>query len=184
VLTKLEALGPDGLVPWSYRDGYAREQTAGPERLRITCSGGHAAVVHTLAAELRPPYKLLYILHTPRGGSTPGRYESPALDGPEVSSLFRDFGAFWREDARHDVWLHSREDSATIVWDRHDVIYAYGPLQRLEAVLEAQSIPRAEPVDTPSPHAHHYHEEWDGAERALVARFQWRLTPLRPGDEQ
>jgi hypothetical protein len=183
VFAKLESLKDGQWRSHTYSDSYAREQTTGPERLVIGCSGGHAALVGALAAELRPPYKILYVLHTPRGGSDPARYESPPLDGPDVEALLREFGVFWSEDARHDVWLHSGSDAATVVWDRHDIIYAYGPLVKFERVLGANGIQRGTPALPPSPHAHHYHAEWDQAERALVGRG-WLMTPLRSGDEQ
>ena len=183
MLTKLESLQGDRWQRHTYPDRYAREQTSGPARLRITASGGYAPLLLALAAELQSPYKLLYVLHTPRGGSAAGRYESPALDGPDIEALFREFGAFWSEDARHDVWLYSGPDAATLVWDRHDVIYAYGPLGRYERVLAANGARPGEPALPPSPHAHQYHPDWDNAERALVARG-WSVTPLQRADEQ
>ena len=44
------------------------------------------------------PFTILYVLHTPRGGSDHGRYESPALDRASVASFFRQFGDFIAAD--------------------------------------------------------------------------------------
>jgi hypothetical protein len=35
-----------------------------------------------------------------------------------------------------NLWIHSPEAGATVVWDRHDLLYAYGPLERIGAVLK------------------------------------------------
>jgi hypothetical protein len=140
-------------------------------------------LILNLAADLRAPFSILYVLHTPRGGSNYGRYESPALDRVLVTNFFQQFGEFIATDARHDVWLHSHPDDATLVWDRHDLIYAYGPLDAFEKVLEAIGFRLAEAVPIPSPHAHNYHEQWDSSERQLVA-LGWTASPLRPSDEQ
>ena len=37
--------------------------------------GGDAAVFLALIGRVEPPYKVLYVLHTPRGEGEPGRYE-------------------------------------------------------------------------------------------------------------
>jgi hypothetical protein len=140
-------------------------------------------LIVNLAAALTEPFKILYVLHTPRGGSNWGRYESPALDRASVLQFFRQFGEFIASDARHDVWLYSGPDDATLVWDRHDLVYAYGPLDAFEKALGGFGYRLVGEVPIPSPHAHNYHTEWDPSERQLVA-LGWTATPLRPSDEQ
>jgi hypothetical protein len=34
------------------------------------------------------------------------------------------------------------------------------------------------------PHVHHYHEEWDDAERQMLQYFEWIRTDLRREDMQ
>ena len=182
-MLKLGLLRDGAEEPAVLPDGYVTEDVSGTARLRITCAGGYAELVHMLASRLRPPYRLLYVLLVPRGGSAPGRYESPELDGAELAEFFSEFGAFWSEDARHHIWVHSRPDDATIVWDRHGLIYAYGPLQLFEASLAERAIMPSVRADVPAPHVHYYHPEWDDAERALVAGTSWILKPLGPHDE-
>jgi hypothetical protein len=182
--TKFESLVEGEWQRHQYNDTFAREPTSRMTRLRVGPRGRHASLLLGLAAEITSPYKVLYVLHTPRGGSAAGRYESPALEGPQVGHFFRRFAEFFAGDARHDIWLHSGPDDATLVWDRHDLLYAYGPLDQFVAALERRGLRAGEVPVIPSPHSHRYHSEWDAAERELVAKLEWTMTPLRPGDEQ
>lgn len=181
---KIEALVEGEWQPHRYANMFLREPTTGPERLRIGPRDRHSQLLLGLAAEIAPPYKLLYVLHTPGTAAIAARYESPALDRREVEELFGRFAAFFAGDGRHDVWLHSGPDEATLVWERHDLLYAYGPLERFETVLLRYGLRRGGPLAIPSPHSHRYHDEWDEAEGALVQFLQWRITSLRPEDEQ
>jgi hypothetical protein len=170
--------------PLRYPNTFSVERTKGPNRLRIWPAGNHVNLMLALISELKPPFHVLYVLHTPRGGSEPGRYESPELDQGELVGFLRHFAPFFAGDARHDVWVHSMDDDSTVVWDRHDLIYACGPLQRFESVLERSGLRSSGLVQIPDPHAHHYHPEWDASERELVGLFDWRVTPLREPDMQ
>jgi hypothetical protein len=89
------------------------------------------------------------------------------MSAQAVAEFFQRFGRFLSEDSRHDLWLRSHDDDATIVLDRHNIIYAYGPFDLFEAaLLDAGARPGSLPL-VPDPHVHHYHEEWDKAEREL-----------------
>jgi hypothetical protein len=75
------------------------------------------------------------VLHTTRTGAAVGRYESPELGFADVDAFLRAFGRFVAEDGRHDLWIVSHDEPATIVLDRHNIIYAYGPLELFERKL-------------------------------------------------
>ena len=172
---------------FEYTNTYAREALGGSERLRVGLRGGQAHLFRLLGAALAPPYRVLYVLHTSRTGAPLGRYESPDLDGPEVEALERRFGAYFAGDARHDVWLHSLPDCATLVLDRYNLVHAYGPLDALERQLRGAGVAPAAAwaaPEVPSPHALHDHPEWDAAERALLAALAWHRKLLRPEDVQ
>ena len=94
-----------------------------------------------------------------------------------------EFCEFLTNDGRHDLWLHSPGSDATLVWDRHDLIYAYGPLEQFRAVLK-EGLLEAQVDGPPSPHAHMYHAEYDESERRILRYFQWSRSPLLNGDEQ
>jgi hypothetical protein len=127
---------------------------------------------------------VLYVLHTTRTGAELGRYESPELTADAVHAFLHQFGRFLCEDSRHDLWLRSHDDDATIVLDRHNLIYAYGPLQAFEAVLKSVDVREGESPAVPDPHMHHYYQDWDHTEEKILRHFDWHIKPLRPGDVQ
>ncbi len=100
-----------------------------------------------------------------------------------VEEFFNEFGRFFCEDSRHDLWVRSHDDDATIVLDRHNVIYAYGPLVAFEAALQSLGARKGEPAVLGA-HLHHYHPAWDEAERRVLRSFDWDIKPLRPSDVQ
>ena len=112
--------------------------------------------------------------------------EASALP-PELAGLFEaiseTYAEFLENDARSDIWLHSRTPEATIVFERHGLIYADGLPQEFRGVLE--SVGLSEGTERiPSPHAHNYHPKYDSAEAAMVQEYDWNVTPLQPEDEQ
>jgi hypothetical protein len=124
------------------------------------------------------------VLHTTRTNAELGRYESPELTADAVEGFLHQFGRFLCEDSRHDLWVRSHHDDATIVLDRHNLIYAYGPLDAFAAGLQSLGVREGQPAAIPDPHVHHYHPEWDDAERGVLGCFEWYIKPLRPSDVQ
>jgi hypothetical protein len=155
----------------------------GDTRLVAGVPGGDPVVLASLSLCLSAPFLLLYVLHTPRGEGEPGRYQSPELSRSELDAFLADFAALLGGDARHDFWIHSPSDQGTLVWDRHNLIHAYGPLECFAQRLRALGFTESRP-EIPAPHAHHYRGELDGLACALLDRFDWALSPLQPEDEQ
>jgi hypothetical protein len=123
------------------------------------------------------------LLHTTRTGAELGRYESPELTSADKEEFLNEFGRFFCEDSRHDLWVRSHDDDATIVLDRHNLIYAYGPLDAFEAALQSLGARKGEPAVLCA-HVHHYHPAWDEAERRILRSFEWDIKPLRPSAVQ
>lgn len=132
---------------------------------------------------LTPPYFILYILHTPRGEAEPGRYESPSLSAAEFCGFLHTYRRLLSTDARFEIWSYSLKDDATVVWDRHNQIFAYGPIDQYAEKLHAFHYSVGEPSFSVS-HEHHYHPENDAEARALIKALTWKFSPLRPEDEQ
>lgn len=153
------------------------------DRLTAGVPGSDPAVIGNLADCLAPPYFLLYVLHSPRGEAPPGRYQSPALSAAELRGFLDRFGPFLRSDGRYDLWVHSPADNATLVWDRHDLLYGYGPVARYADGLRALGFAVGTPA-IPSPHEHCCRSEFDTMAAELIAAFDWTATPLQPEDEQ
>lgn len=122
------------------------------------------------------------MLVVPRGPEPAGRYQSPLLERADVRRLLVDHAETFERDGRHHVWLHSADGSGTLVYDRHDLVYAYGALEDFEAVLRRRGYGEGR-VSLDRPHAHHYHAACDGAVGELLGRWPWRRSELQPDDE-
>lgn len=184
MLRKIQALVADVEQPFEYGNVFTREVVRGVERLRIALDDGHQGFIRTVASCLTGPFQLLYVLHTSRTDAQLGRYESPELNAEAVHVFLDRFGGFLSDDGRHDLWVRSHGDDATIVWDRHNLIFAYGPLDVFESALLERGVRASAPPSIPDPHVHHYHPERDGEERALLQAFDWNVKPLRESDVQ
>lgn len=154
----------------------------GVERVTAGVPAGDPAVFERLTLCLRPPYFILYVLHTPRGEGDAGRYQSPAISAETLREFIAEFGQFLSADARFDIWAHSPEDRATVVWDRHNMLYAYGPIPAYLNALRALGFSEGEP-SIPAPHSHHYHDKHDAAAGKLLQAFDWIYSELREEDE-
>ncbi|OGT57452.1 MAG: hypothetical protein A3E01_08660 [Gammaproteobacteria bacterium RIFCSPHIGHO2_12_FULL_63_22] len=159
------------------------ERQEGSKRLIAALPSGAFEMVKALASSFTPPYQLLYVLHTPRGEAAPGRYQSPPLSAEELDAFFARYSEFLSSDARFDIWFRSAQDEATLVWDRHNLLYCYGPLHRFSALLKDLGFVAGSPI-IPSPHAHNYHSEFDPQAKDLIGSLDWNHTPLHPQDEQ
>jgi len=184
VTAKIEALVGDVPQRFEFGNVFCRETVRGTDRLRIALDHAQDGCLRALANRLRQPFQLLYVLHTTRTGAELGRYESPEVSAADVIDFLQRFGRFLSEDARQDFWIRSHGDDATIVLDRHNVIYAYGPLDLFESTLRALGVQPGSVREIPDPHVHHYHRKWDDAEREVLRFFAWNIKPLRESDVQ
>lgn len=163
---------------------FRRETTSsGGNRLVAGFRDGDAALLLQLSGNVPGPFEILYVLHTPRGEGTPGRYQSPEISREELALFLDEYGEFLGCDARVDFWLHCITTGATLVWDRHNLLYAYGPISDFEVELEAHGFSTGEPT-IPSPHAHNYHQANDAVAMRVLKHWSWQRSDLRPEDWQ
>src|SRR5690606_10214436 len=120
---------------------------------------------------------------TPRGEGEPGRYQSPEISFRTLRAFLRDYAPFLAADARHDLWVHSPSSAATVVWDRHNFLFAYGMLDRFQSELRGLGFARGALAHLGA-HQHHYRAEFDEAAANILTAFDWRRSPLLPEDEQ
>lgn len=153
------------------------------DRIIAGVPGSDPVIFERMIECLEAPYYLLYVLHTSRGEAQPGRYQSPALSASDIKNFLVQFGPFLSADARFDLWVHSPTDNGTVVWDRHDLLFAYGPLEQFSTTLRSLGFTNGCP-SVPAPHEHHYRAEFDHLAKALVMAFEWSYSPLQPEDEQ
>lgn len=182
---KFTRLESSDWVPHDYGNLYFRNSCGESERLVIGPSSGHVHLLATLAAELRgQPWYILYVLLVPRlGNRSAGRYQSPPFDTlAELRSFLSSFTSYFEGDGRHHIWIGSAGNDGLLVYDQHNVIFAYGPIDRFERLLQARGY-RQEEFWFPAPHAHSYAAENDGEEERLMAAAEWQYFPLESGDE-
>ncbi|MBT0962110.1 hypothetical protein [Denitromonas iodatirespirans] len=181
---KLDWQSAEEWLPHSYAPRFITETTsAETSRLVAGVPDGDSSVLLKLVECLTPPFFVLYVLHTPRGEGDPGRYQSPELDLDALQSFVSRFASFFAGDARFDLWVHSPRAKGTIVWDRHNLIYGYGPVECFGRALDSLGFSEGRPI-IPSPHLHHYRKEFDEDAKTLLSAFSWQCSPLRPEDEQ
>ena len=172
-------------VSFSYPNIWAVERTAGPDRLVIAPDGGHLDLMFELAACWSPGYGVLYVLLFPRVGNESGRYQCPEpLFSVELKGFIATYRTFLETDGRHHLWIGSLNNEGTLVYDHHNVVYAYGPIEAYRRVLEARGLKQVPEVRFPSPHVHRYHVENDEWEASIMTRWAWRKTPLQENDDR
>ena len=181
---KLSSLvGGSEWVPHHYDDSWDIEQTTGPQRLIIGPSGGGVDLLIKLTRVLPEPFGILYVLLVSRRGNRPARYQCPyPCSRSEMESFLLEFREYFESDGRHHVWVTSLPESSTLVYDQHDVIYAYGPLEKFTEILEGSGLTKGT-VTFPVPHSHHYNPENDDAEERLFEHWAWLGSPLLPDDD-
>ena len=153
------------------------------QRLYAGVPFGNPFIFQALTLSLQPPYILLYVLHTPRGEADPGRYQSPPLSEQEFKTFMQIYGPYLGSDGRFDVWARSHEDNATIVWDRHNFLFAYEPVDNFIRIMSALNFSQGD-VPKLDNHVHHYRDECDADAAAILTALDWQWSPLRPEDEQ
>lgn len=99
-----------------------------------------------------------------------------------VRAFVREFAPFLERDARHHVWLSSLSSPATLVYDNHNLIYAYGDLPAFQATLDARGVHQGR-VEIPAPHVHRYNSEFDADEDRVMKRWDWIHFPLEDSDD-
>lgn len=181
---KLAAGGFDSERPFSHGAVFAYEtMSSGAERIVAGNPGGDPAVFARLIREIEPPFYLLYVLHTPRSEVEPGRYQSPLLEAAQLFDILDRYGGYFQSDGRHHLWVFSPEQEATVVWDNHNMIFAYGPLKDFERAFREMGF---QPGPRPSmdfEHLHFYRSEFDEMADQLLDELDWEWSELRDGDD-
>ncbi len=180
---KLGTLRAGQDVAWNCEPSYARQVVGGVERLVIAPGAAPLGLLRELLALLPEPLWVLYVLVTPRGEAAAGRYQSATPHGrEEILALLDRFEDYLTCDGRHNLWL-AAPPAGQLVLDRHEVIYAYGPMAEIVARLKEKGLAEVEMLRTPVPHSHHFHEELDGDERAMLEYWEWIPSELQETDD-
>jgi hypothetical protein len=167
-----------------YGDVWIRERTTGPDRLMIAPSRSQIRLMTKMLRTMEPPYWILYVLLVSREDATPGRYQSPyTLESEETEKFLLRFSEFFEKDGRHHLWIGAEDRSSLLVYDNHNIIYAYGELPKFVAVLKSHGMLQSDIVRIPCPHSHNYNSEFDEQQREILKVWDWKYSPLRDGDD-
>lgn len=162
---------------------FSESTAGGVTRIHAGLPAGSLTAFEALVAQLEAPLLLLYVLHTPRCEALAGRYQSEEISREQFVSLAHRFTAFFCSDSRFDLWVYSPSERATVVLDRHNQMFAYGPLGRYAGALRAIGYEPGE-ICVDFPHIHQYMPEFDADAKELLASLAWTHSELRPEDEQ
>lgn len=180
---KFGFLNPDDQA-YRYPNVWAIEQTSGPCRLAIAPENSQVDALLNLIETMPEPFWILYVLVVPRKGNEPGRYQSPEPQTRDaMGRILREFKAFLENDGRHNLWIKSESSPAMLVYDRHNLIYGYGPLEEFEAILSKMGLKESPSIQPPVPHSHHYNASFDIDEHRILEYWPWHYTPLKDTDD-
>lgn len=169
---------------FEYSDLFYHEPLNGGERITIGPSSKHVPLILDLAERWeQKEYYILYVLLLSHAGYQPGRYQSPILASFSDLQLFLfTFQEFFEGDGRHHIWIASSQGDEMLIYDQHNVIFAYGDLKRYEKYLVDKSF-QEQSFSFPTPHIHNYHPDSTKYEDELMEFFDWQYFPLQDGDE-
>ncbi len=173
--------GPEGKqVQYVHPHVWQREAAGDGERIVAAPKDQFVDLMLKLSACLEPPFSVLYILAIPRK-CMPGRYQlEQSLSYKELVSMLAPFTEYLEGDARHHLWIYSFTSAVTLVYDQHNLIYAYGPLEKYIQTLGEAGLTEGK-VEIPFPHMHNYFREFDSEEERFIESFTWKRTDLLPG---
>jgi len=182
---KLQTILDKEWVRHAYPNEFSFEtMPSGGQKICITTSAGYVDLIMSLAATLPEPFFILYVLIVSRKAENQAaRYQSKEISRAELQAFFERFEGFFENDGRHHIWIHSPEGSSTLVYDNHDVIYAYGTLEAFSTVLQNNGLKLVEARQPLGPHGHCYNEKFDACENDLLKFWQWKQSPLQPQDD-
>ena len=168
---------------WYWDNLYQRETTDKVDRVLIGCKNKEIPTILELCRNMEGPFGILYVLLVSRLGNESGRYQSPEYMTYEELELFLyEHQEFFEQDGRHHLWVASMAGEGQFIYDKHNFIFAYGPLSEYIKKLKGLGFQEGE-ISTPFPHVHHYHHQFDDEEEAVMKHWGWVHSPLQDDDD-
>jgi len=180
----------DQVEGYRYPNVWAAERVDGQSRLVIAPSTGHVGVMLALMRALPEPFAFLYVALVPRGDHPMGRYESAPVDRRAAEGFLVTYAQLFEDDGGHHLWVASlaperdADPIGQLIYDQHDLIYAYGPLHDYEDILSHLDLTRIDGVAVPEPHVHRRNPELAADYDALFDHWDWLQTPLLAEDDE
>ncbi|MBC3872996.1 hypothetical protein [Undibacterium flavidum] len=181
MLFKISDLENQTELRWN--DLYQREEYPSFSRLRIGCKSKEIPLILEFCKEIGGEFGVLHVLLVSRLGKESGRYQSPyPLSYDELELFLYKHQDYFEQDGRQHLWVSSVLGKGQFIFDQHNFIYAYGPIDSFAAILKKNGFVEGQ-INISAPHCHHYHIEFDNDEDAVNNAFEWLYSPLRDGDD-
>jgi len=162
---------------------YGKVYEVDESRLTIAASTNQIVLILKFVDTLKPPFYILYVLVVSRLDNERGRYQSPLIETKEeLTDFLLEYKQFFETDGRHHIWICTLDNSGRLIYDQHNVIFAYGQTEKYINLLEKEGFIEQE-FSFPVPHAHAYNESNDRFEESLMNYWEWSTFPLADGDE-
>ncbi len=174
------SIGDFGKSDIEFDYGNIFEKTEGS--IKISANKNQVELLSKLIENVNSPYYLLYVLVVSRTQKKLGRYQSPLFKNKEeLIDFLTEYKDYFETDGRHHIWIGSTDNNGLIVYDQHNVIFAYGPLVQFEKTIKEFGYTEKE-FGFPVPHCHSFHEENDKFEESIVKYYDWEIFPLQTQD--
>lgn len=168
---------------FQYDDIYQVQKFPTWSRVAIGANNQQIPLILEIAKSWQGPFGVLYVLVTPRLGHQPGRYQNPEPCDFDAIELFAyTFQEYFERDGRHHLWLMDLPSNSQLVYDNHDIIYAYGDVERYTQFLDKKGFSRKD-VRIACPHSHYFNQELDSYEDEIMKYWDWKYFPLQKQDD-
>ena len=168
---------------WCWDNLYHRQTTDKVDRLLVGCRNKEIPIILELCRDMKGPFGILYVLLVSRLGYESGRYQSPRdMDYEELELFLYEHQEFFEQDGRHNLWVASMAGEGQFIFDKHNVIYAYGSIKGYIEKLNGLTF-KEDKIEIPVPHTHNYHQEFDAEEEAVIKHWEWIHCPLEDDDD-
>lgn len=163
---------------YRYGNVFAHEVYPDWSRVTIGADHKHIPLMLDIAKQWEGPYGILYVMVVPRSSHGAARYQSPELCSFNDLELFAyTFQEYFEGDGRHHIWFMDISSNYRIIYDNHDLIYAYGNDDTVMDILKAKGFKESSP-QMPAPHGHCFNQDLDKYEDEIMEYFEWITFPL------
>jgi hypothetical protein len=183
-MIKLGTISIDEDKEYKYRNEYAIQKTKGPERLIISTCESYIDLAYDLIENIADKFGILYVLTVSRIDNRPGRYQlADMVNKKELEMFCTKYSKYLESDGRHHLWIASTYSNDLIVYDHHNVLYAYGDIEQYIEILEHKNFQKVNEILFPCPHTHNYNRENDITENEIISSNKWMYFPLEKSDD-
>ena len=93
-----------------------------------------------------------------------------------------EYKEYFETDGRHHLWICTLDNSGRLIYDQHNVIFAYGQIEKYLTILDKEGF-KEKRFSFPDPHAHAFNQINDKFEESILEYWGWSIYPLEDSDE-